>query len=121
MVVVLRVGDEGRQHGNGAELSVRGENMGEAVGVEALINEVATAAVRLCFDKAGGEDAAGKAMHGGVCRDVARGDNGQRFAVFRQECLSFNQDAIVINACAAVCGFCGHVLSLRRKGAAILR
>ena len=58
MVVVLRVGDEGRQHGDGTELAVRGEDVREAVGVEAVIDEVTATAVRLRFDKAGGEDAA---------------------------------------------------------------
>ena len=58
VVVVLRIGDEGRQHGDGTELAVRGEDVREAVGVEAVIDEVTATAVRLRFDKAGGEDAA---------------------------------------------------------------
>ena len=108
VVVVLRVGDEGRQHGDGAVLAVRGEDVGEAVSVEAVIDEVAATAVRLGFDEAGGEDAAVQVVDGRVCRDVARGDDGQRFAVFCQQGVVFNQDAVVIDARARICGF--HVL-----------
>ena len=107
VVVVFGVGDEGRQHGDGAKLAVRGEDVGEAVGIEAVIDEVAAAAVRLGFDEAGGEDTSAEVMHGGVCRDVARGGNGEGFAVFHEQGVAFKQHVAVIDAGAGVCGFHG--------------
>ena len=44
-------------------------------------------------------------VHGSVCRDVACGDDRQRFSAFCQQRLPFYQDAIVINARIGVCRF----------------
>ena len=107
VVVVFGVGDEGRQHGDGAKLAVRGEDVGEAVGIKMLIDEKTAAAVCLGFDEAGGKDAAAEVMHGGVCRDVARGGNGEGFVVFHEQGVAFEQHVAVIDAGAGVCGFHG--------------
>ena len=101
-VVVLRVADEGRQHGNGAIGAMRSEDVREAFRVTVRIHQISAAAVCLRFDETGAENAAVQAANGGVNGQIAVGDDGDGFATVNEQAVLVQHDAIVKDTRALV-------------------
>ena len=101
-VVVLRVADEGRQHGDGAIGAMRSEDVREAFRVTVRIHQISAAAVCLRFDETGAENAAVQAANGGVNGQIAVGDDGDGFATVNEQAVVVQHDAVVKDTRALV-------------------
>ena len=101
-VVILRVADEGRQHGDGAIGAVRSEDVREAFCITVRVHQISATAICLRFDEAGAEDASVQAAHGGVNGQVAVGDDGDGFATVNEQAVLVQHDAVVKDTRALV-------------------
>lgn len=101
-VVILRVADEGRQHGDGAIGAVRSEDVREAFCITVRIHQISAATICLRFDEAGAEDAAVQAAYGCINGQVAVGDDGDGFATVNEQAVLVQHDAIVKDTRALV-------------------